>query len=112
MRDTNRDDSGKAPKVQAREKADTNDMGSVASPMSGEVIDVKAKPGTTVQAGETLVVLSAMKMETSVAAPCSGTIGHVAVIKGDQLEAGDLLVSISATEATNAAEDAEAITSP
>ena len=113
VRDTNRAEAGKALKVQVREKADTTDMGSVASPMSGEVIDVKAKPGTTVQAGETLVVLSAMKMETSVAAPCSGTIRHVAVIKGDQLEAGDLLVSISAADASSAAaEDAEAIASP
>ena len=113
VRDTNRAEAGKALKVQVREKADTNDMGSVASPMSGEVIDVKAKPGTTVQAGETLVVLSAMKMETSVAAPCSGTIRHVAVIKGDQLEAGDLLVSISVADASSAAaEDAEAIASP
>ena len=84
--------------MQARDKADPSDIGSVASPMSGEVIDVKAKPGEQVKAGETLIVLSAMKMETSVAAPCSGTIKHVAVIKGDQLDTGDLLVSINAGE--------------
>lgn len=79
----------------ARDKADVSDVGSVAAPMAGEVVEVKAAPGATVIAGEPLVVLSAMKMETSVAAPCSGTVKHVAVIKGDQLEQGDLLLVIN-----------------
>jgi pyruvate carboxylase len=80
----------------ARDKADPSDVGSVAAPMAGEVVDVKAAPGSAVTAGQPLLVLSAMKMETSVAAPCSGTVKHVAVVKGDQLEAGDLLLVISA----------------
>ena len=79
----------------SRDKADPSDIGSVAAPMAGEVVEVKAAPGSTVEAGQPLVVLSAMKMETSVAAPCSGTVKHVAVIKGDQLDNGDLLVLIS-----------------
>ena len=77
-----------------RDKADPTDIGSVAAPMAGEVVEVKATPGSEVKAGEPLVVLSAMKMETSVAAPCTGAVKHVAVIKGDQLETGDLLVVI------------------
>jgi pyruvate carboxylase len=111
VRDTNKSQQGQAPKIQARDKADPSDIGSVASPMSGEVIDVKAKPGSSVQAGETLVVLSAMKMETSVAAPCSGTVRHVAVIKGDQLDAGDLLVSINAGDDPLASGEAQEETS-
>ena len=79
-----------------RDKADPTDIGSVAAPMAGEVIEVKAQAGAMVKAGEPLVVLSAMKMETSVAAPSSGKVKHVAVIKGDQLDAGDLLVLIDA----------------
>jgi len=84
-----------------RDKADTSDLGSVAAPMAGEVVEVKADviPGSSVVAGQPLVVLSAMKMETSVAAPCSGTVKHVAVIKGDQLDTGDLLVVIDAAGA-------------
>lgn len=81
-----------------RDKADPADVGSVAAPMAGEVVDIKAEPGAIVEAGQSLVVLSAMKMETSVAAPCSGKIKHVAVIRGDQLDAGDLLVAIEPEE--------------
>ena len=86
-----------------RDKADPLNVGSVAAPMSGEVVEVKAASGGNVKAGEPLVVLSAMKMETSVAAPCSGRVKHVAVIKGDQLDTGDLLVEIEPQESKDAA---------
>ncbi len=50
--------------------------------------------GATVKSGQQLVVLSAMKMETSVSAPCSGVVQHVAVEGGDQVDSGDLLIRI------------------
>lgn len=86
-------DSAAARKPQ-RDRADVSNIGSVPAPMAGEVVEVKAKPGEKVIAGQALVVLSAMKMETSVAAPCDGMVQHVKVIKGDQLDAGDELVLI------------------
>lgn len=86
-----------------RDKADPANVGSVAAPMAGEVVEVKAGTGNVVKAGEPLIVLSAMKMETSVAAPCSGKVKHVAVIKGDQLDTGDLLVVIEPQESKEGA---------
>lgn len=44
--------------------------------------------GATIRAGQALVILSAMKMETSVAAPCEGVVQHVAIEKGDSIDAG------------------------
>ena len=45
--------------------------------------------GTAVTAGQALIVLSAMKMETSVSSPVNGTVKHIAVSKGDQIDAGE-----------------------
>ena len=78
----------------ARERADPMLLGSVGAPMAGEVVDIKCAPGTRVVAGEPLIVLSAMKMETAVVAPTAGVIAHVAVEKGDTIDAGDLLALI------------------
>mmetsp|Transcript_10605 Transcript_10605/g.26883 ORF Transcript_10605/g.26883 Transcript_10605/m.26883 type:complete len:873 (+) Transcript_10605:787-3405(+) len=81
----------------AREKAIPSDKGSVGAPMAGQVIDVPVEPGQIVEAGSPLIVLSAMKMETTVSSPCGGTIGHVAVVTKDNVAIGDLLVKIERT---------------
>ena len=47
--------------------------------------------GSMVKAGQAMIVLSAMKMETSVSSPVTGTVKHVAVSKGDQIENGEPL---------------------
>jgi len=77
-----------------REKADLAVLGSVGAPMAGTIIEVQVRPGTQVVAGQQLVVMSAMKMETAVCAPVSGVITQVAVEKNDTLDAGDLIVFI------------------
>lgn len=78
----------------ARDKANPEKVGEIGAPMSGSVLEVKVEPGAPIKAGQALVVMSAMKMETVVAAPMEGTLKHVAVVKGDSLAAGDLLVVI------------------
>lgn len=64
-------------KKAVRERADLSILGSVGAPMAGTVIEVQVKPGMAVAAGQQLVILSAMKMETAVCAPVAGTITQV-----------------------------------
>jgi biotin carboxyl carrier protein len=73
--------------------------GTIRAPMTGTVLDVLCKPGDVVAADQTLVVLSAMKMETVVASPIAGTLVAMAVVEGDSLAGGDLLCTIAAPPA-------------
>jgi len=93
-RAVNVQDTNAAVEVTKREKA-SNDPGSIGSPMSGVVVEIRVKEGQEVKAGDPLAVLSAMKMEQSVTAPVSGTIEKVAAAEGDSLASGDLICLIS-----------------
>ena len=70
------------------------DAGGYDSPMPGEVIRVEVAPGDTVEAGQTLLVLSSMKMEHSISAFEDGTVEEVLVATGDQIEAGTLMLKM------------------
>ena len=63
--------------------------------MQGLIVDVKAKTGQKVKAGDEVVVLEAMKMENPIVAPCDGTISEIRVTKGDTVNTDDILVVLS-----------------
>ena len=67
----------------------------VASVLTASVWQVLVAEGDTVHAGQPLVVLEAMKMETVVAAPCAGRVERVLARVGDQLPAGSPLVVLA-----------------
>ncbi|MDQ3875340.1 MAG: acetyl/propionyl-CoA carboxylase subunit alpha, partial [Actinomycetota bacterium] len=72
--------------------AEEDATASLSSPMPGAVVRVDVAPGETVEAGQPLVVLEAMKMEHTVSAPHAGRVADVRVAAGDQVESGRVLV--------------------
>ena len=62
------------------------------SPVSGIVASVATQPGQTLQVGDVLLVLEAMKMETQVSAPVSGKVAVIKVKPGDSVQSGQVLV--------------------
>ena len=68
--------------------------GGLIAPMPGKVIDVKVKKGKKVKAGDTLVILEAMKMEHSIKASEDGTVSELLISLNDQVENGALLMIV------------------
>jgi propionyl-CoA carboxylase alpha chain len=71
--------------------------GSLLAPMPGTVIAVHAESGAEVEAGQTLLVLEAMKMQHTISAPVSGLL-EVSVAVGQQVSAGDVLAVVTSAE--------------
>ncbi len=51
-------------------------------------------PGDSVEEGETVLVLEAMKMEMAIAAPAAGVVSEILVSKGDQVTSGQVLATL------------------
>lgn len=66
----------------------------VSTPLPGTILDVFVNVGDTVKAGQTVVLLEAMKMENNIEADTDGTVKEVKVRKGDSVLEGDVLVVI------------------
>jgi pyruvate carboxylase len=81
---------------EARRKAEDGNPNHVAAPMPGVVSTLAVKPGQQVKAGDMLLSIEAMKMETALAADRDGTIAEVLVGAGSQIDAKDLLVVFAA----------------
>ena len=67
----------------------------VAAPMPGKILAVKATAGQAVKKGEVIMVLEAMKMENDIVAPQDGTIASVNAAVGDSVESGATLATMN-----------------
>ena len=80
--------------------------GSLTAPMPGSVIRLPVVAGETVSAGQTLVVLEAMKMEHSLASPIDGVLSALPVEVGNQVSTGDVLAVVEAVDGDEVPSDA------
>jgi pyruvate carboxylase len=83
----------KTLKVEAtqRQKADPGNPGHVGAPIPGAVTSITHEPGQSVKKGERLLIMEAMKMQTTVYAPVDGKLQELLVSVGDTVDAKDLL---------------------
>ena len=90
-----------APVAAAAAPAATGVVGgeTISAPMPGNILKVNVAVGQTVNKGDVLVVLEAMKMENEIMAPCSGVVTALPVAKGSTVDTGATLVVIGGTAA-------------
>jgi len=80
--------------VQTRPKADPSVPGQVGSPIPGAISSIVVGVGEQVKKGDRLLVLEAMKMQSTVYAPIDGKVAKKLANVGDKVEAKDLLLVI------------------
>lgn len=83
-----------------RRHASAGAPGDLHAPMAGRIIRVLAKAGDSVLAGDTLLILEAMKMEQQITAPHDGTVSNLLCEEGDQVAAGQELVVLQEPDKT------------
>jgi len=87
-------DRNVSAEVVSAEKADPSTPGHVAAPYDGAVT-VTVAEGASVEAGQTVATIEAMKMEASITSPIAGTVSRLAVPATQAVEGGDLVLVIS-----------------
>ena len=79
----------------AAAEANHAQQGGLSAPMNGSIVRVLVEPGQAVEAGATLVVLEAMKMEHSIRAPEAGTVKALYCHEGEMVSEGAVLVELA-----------------
>ena len=83
-----------APSAAAAVHGGVGSSGDLVAPMQGTIVKVLVEVGDKVEAGAAVIVLEAMKMETSLAAQTSGTVAELPVAVGETARAGQVLARI------------------
>ncbi len=83
---------------QTRKKSDTDLPDEITPPMPAVVVSIPVSNEDTVQKGDGVIVLSAMKMETTLVAPYNGKVTSINVAEGDKVMPGEILVDIEKIE--------------
>lgn len=71
--------------------------GQLNAPMPGKILEIMVSEGDSVEMGDSVAILEAMKMENELKAPISGTISQISAAEGDSLEKNALILEIEAS---------------
>ncbi len=69
-------------------------MAEITAPMPGKIFEIKVNPGDSVEEGETVLVLEAMKMEMPIVTTAAGTVKEVKYSVGEAVEGETVLMII------------------
>ena len=81
--------------AKAKPKADPTQPGQIGAPIPGVVSTVAVELNQKLKKGDRLLVMEAMKMQSTVYSPVAGTVTQVLVAPGQQVEAKDLLLVVA-----------------
>ena len=81
----------RVPAAQPRPTSPADEEKVCRSPISGVVVRIAVQPGQTLQVGDILLILEAMKMETNITSPAAGKIAAIKVGQGDAVQAGEVV---------------------
>lgn len=85
--------------IQSREDGTANHAGNIIrSPMPGKIVKILVAKGDWVEVGQTVIIVSAMKMESEFKAAASGVVKSIQVAEGDTVDSNQVLVEIETPE--------------
>ena len=93
------------PAEQARRRHGGLAAPEITAPMPGKVLNVLVKEGDLVTVGQPLVVIEAMKMETTLAAESSAIVKRICVEPGQMIDHGAVLIELSPPQADSSARE-------
>ena len=86
--------SGGSDTSKTSKPTDKKGVGHVKAPLPGTILEIKVNVGDTVNVGDVLVIMEAMKMENNIKSDKGGKIKEIKVSLGDSVLEGDILVEI------------------
>ena len=87
-----------APRIKQKAAPTAQTQGTLIAPMPGLIMDVYVTEGETIQEGQIVIKMEAMKMENEIPAPISGIVAEIRVKKGDVVKDGDVMLVIGGGE--------------
>ena len=91
----------KAKYLRLKRGADERQDDKIISPMPGKVVSIPVKEGDCLQAGDTVIVIEAMKMQNSYKVASDCTIKEIAVSEGEAINSNQLLIRLDLKNVTN-----------